>query len=307
MSSERKRTSSRVTKRRQIKHLHINLLERRQTSWPSLHLLEPLKRCVALDFKNRSIAQLEIKSVLRPTKKGHVRSVRSSEFTCTSCPSLPFGHITACSVLDVSYTIISLFPLTEINITMSKMQLVVLLLAYMALAMACYVHHHNIAFLNQTYLSEFLEETNSNLTTGCFSVAFGESAETPWPPRPGPYTQPAEVTYCFRTANDREKLADVDTFFNYLFLYVLALTVTNIVSFAAQVWKDALGNWGETNGHGFAGLREYGYQGAYLTCYDGDSWNPKVAHGMLTIWSSEEGSNEAKQGNWLTVGFSQSN
>ena len=62
-----------------------------------------------------------------------------------------------------------------------------------------------------------------------------------------------------------------------------------------------------TNGHGFAGFCEYDYQGAYLTCYDGDSWNPKVVHGTLMIWSSEEGSDEAKQGNWATIGFSQPN
>jgi hypothetical protein len=74
-----------------------------------------------------------------------------------------------------------------------------------------------------------------------------------------------------------------------------------------QVWKDALGDWGETNGHNLAGFREYGYQGAYLTCYDGDSWDPKVAHGTLMIRSSDEGSEEFKQGNWATVGYSQSN
>jgi hypothetical protein len=82
---------------------------------------------------------------------------------------------------------------------------------------------------------------------------------------------------------------------------------TDIFRGAAQVWKDALGNWGESNGRNFAGFREYGYQGVFLTCYDGDSWNPKVAHGALMIWSSEEGSEESKQGNWATVGYSQSN
>jgi hypothetical protein len=50
-----------------------------------------------------------------------------------------------------------------------------------------------------------------------------------------------------------------------------------------------------------------GYQGTYLTCYDGDSWNPYVAHGILIIWSSGEGSKEANQEKRAIVSYSQSN
>jgi hypothetical protein len=89
------------------------------------------------------------------------------------------------------------------------MNLSLLVLAYVALAMACYLPYNNVAFLNQTYLAEYLEDINSNPTTGWASVVLGDSAKTPWPPRPGPFTTPSEFVYCFRTANDRAKLGDV--------------------------------------------------------------------------------------------------
>jgi hypothetical protein len=85
------------------------------------------------------------------------------------------------------------------------MKLSLLFLAYVALVVACYLLYNNIAFLNQTYLPEFSDDISSNPTTGWASVVLGDSAKTPWPPRPGPFTTPSEVVYCFRTANGRAK------------------------------------------------------------------------------------------------------
>jgi hypothetical protein len=117
----------------------------------------------------------------------------------------------ACTVFKSTLHLFPTSQFDELNRPTFPMKLSLLLLAYVALAMVCYVLYNNIAFLNQIYLSEFLEDINSNPTTRWAFAVLGDSAKTSWPPRPRPSTRPQEVPYCFRTANDREKLGDIGT------------------------------------------------------------------------------------------------